>query len=72
VQGAGEPKGSPSDPGKLVDRAVRFWGYPTVSETTLSLLGGFAKAQLGRKQDPAVVETALRRLIATSPDVQTA
>ena len=32
----------------------------------------FAKAQLKRKAAPADVETALRRLVATSPDLQTA
>ncbi|MEI7760977.1 MAG: DUF1800 domain-containing protein [Thermoleophilia bacterium] len=72
VQGAGQPHDSPSDSVKLVDRALRYWGYPTVSATTTSLLAAFAKAQLRRKQDPPIVETALRRLVATSPDLQTA
>ena len=72
VQGASRPQDSPSDPAKLVDRALQYWGNPTVSATTTSLLAAFAKAQLRRKQDPPLVETALRRLVATSPDLQTA
>ena len=50
----------------------RYWGSPTVSPQTQSLLVGFAKAQLKRKAAPGDVETALRRLVATSPDLQTA
>jgi uncharacterized protein (DUF1800 family) len=72
VQGTKEPKDSPSDPVKLVERAYRYWGHPTVSPGTHAVLLAFAKAQLKRKNSPAVVETALRRLIVTSPDLQTA
>src|SRR6185436_21167586 len=60
VQGGSQPQSSPADPGKLVDRALRFWGYPTVSAETLTLLAAFAKAQLKRDNDAGVVETALR------------
>jgi hypothetical protein len=39
---------------------------------TTALLTKFAAAQLKRKVAPASVETALRRLIVSSPDLQTA
>ena len=72
VQGAGQPTDSPSDPAKLVQRSIQFWGFPTVTPETQKLLTAFAKAQLARKNPAPVVETALRRLIASSPDLQTA
>jgi hypothetical protein len=54
-----------------VKRALQFWGYPTLTDRTTSLVLAFAKAQLKRGNAPAIVETALRRLIITSPDLQT-
>jgi uncharacterized protein (DUF1800 family) len=72
VQGAGQPTDSPSDPAELVSRAAAFWGSPTLSAPTQTLLVAFARAQLKRKADPADVETGLRRLVASSPDLQTA
>jgi uncharacterized protein (DUF1800 family) len=66
------PTDSPADPAKLTVRALEFWGSPTITTTTTTLLQAFAAAQLKRKLDPAAVETALRRLIASSPDLQTA
>ncbi len=66
------PTDSPSDPPKLVERALQFWGSPTITPTTQGLLKAFAAAQLKRKIAPDSVETALRRLIASSPDLQTA
>ncbi len=72
AQGPGAPASSPSDPAKLTRRVVQYWGFPTVSSTTLGVMTAFGKAQLGRKNDPAIVETAMRRLLATSPDFQTA
>jgi uncharacterized protein (DUF1800 family) len=72
VQGASAPTDSPSDPTKLAARAISFWGSPTISPQTQSLLVSFAKAQLKRNAAPADVETALRRLVASSPDLQTA
>jgi uncharacterized protein (DUF1800 family) len=66
------PGAESSDPASLVEAAIGFWGSPTVSPQTQSLLSAFAKAQLSRKAGPADVETALRRLVATSPDLQTA
>jgi uncharacterized protein (DUF1800 family) len=71
VQGATQPTDSPADAEQLVARAVGFWGSPTVSDTTRKNLVRFAKESLVR-QKPSVVETALRRLVATSPDLQTA
>jgi hypothetical protein len=55
-----------------VERALQFWGSPTLTSTTQGLLAAFAAAQLKRKIAPGTVETALRRLIASSPDLQTA
>ena len=72
VQGAGTPTDSPADPAKLVTRATAFWGDPTLTPQTTALLAAFAKAQLRRHADPADVETGLRRLVASSPDLQTA
>jgi uncharacterized protein (DUF1800 family) len=72
VQGAGEPKASPSDPAKLVQRSLQFWGFPTITPQTQTLVTAFAKAQLARKNPAPVVETAVRRLIGSSPDLQTA
>jgi hypothetical protein len=70
--GASAPSDSPSDPPVLVERALQFWGSPTLTSTTQGLLAAFAAAQLKRKIAPGTVETALRRLIASSPDLQTA
>ena len=72
VQGTATPASSPSVPAQLVDRVVQYWGYPTVSSTTTNLLGAFAKAQLARQNPAPIVETAMRRILATSPDFQTA
>lgn len=72
VMGSTAPTDSPSDPAKLVQRSIEFWGGPTISSQTQKLLLAFAKAQLGRKASPSDVETAVRRLVATSPDMQTA
>ena len=69
---------APLDADKLVDRALAFWGNPTVSRETRRSLDGFAKAALGtaksswkQKQYPVLTENALRHLIAASPDLQT-
>ncbi len=72
VIGTQSPVGSPTDPAQLVQRAADFWGDPTLSPQTTTLLTAFARAQLKRNASPADVETALYRLIATSPDLQTA
>jgi uncharacterized protein (DUF1800 family) len=72
VQGADTPADTPADPAAIAARAVQFWGGPTLTPTTLSLIQAFAKAQLRRGSRPGDVETALRRLVASAPDLQTA
>ncbi len=56
----------------ILQRAITFWGNPTVTPTTQGLLQSFAKAQIKRGAHLGDVETALRRLVASSPDLQTA
>jgi uncharacterized protein (DUF1800 family) len=72
VMGTAQPADSTSDPAQLVQSAIDYWGTPTISASTQALLTGFAKAQLKRNANPVDVETALRRLVATSPEMQTA
>ena len=72
VQGAATPTDTPSDPAQIVQRAIQFWGTPTVTQTTQGLLKGFAVGQIKRGARLGDVETALRRLVASSPDLQTA
>ena len=67
-----QPPASQNDPTQLVDSAVAFWAEPALSDQTRSLLLSFAQAQLKLKAAPVDVETALRRLVASSPDLQTA
>ena len=73
------PPGVPPDASTLVGQAVAFWRNPPLSSGTLGLLGEFARRALAdatadweRKAYPALVENALRQLIAVSPDLQTA
>ena len=68
----------PLDPGKLVDRAVSFWGDPMITTPTRSTLRTFAETALsdadaGWKEDqyPVLIVNALRILLAVSPDYQT-
>jgi len=72
VQGAHTPTDSPSDPDTLIERTIQYWGFPTVTPQTEGLLGAFAKAQLHRGNEPALVETAMRQILATAPEFQTA
>jgi uncharacterized protein (DUF1800 family) len=72
VQGAGTPTDTPNDPVQIVQRSIQFWGNPTITTTTQGLLTGFARAQIKRGSRLGDVETAVRRLIASSPDLQTA
>jgi uncharacterized protein (DUF1800 family) len=69
---------APFDADQLVARALAFWGDPTVSAGTRRVLRGYAQRGLGlanqnwkRRSYPALVENALRHLIAVSPDLQT-
>jgi uncharacterized protein (DUF1800 family) len=68
-----------SDPATLVAKALEFWHNPSLAPATQTLLFDFARASLGdanadweRQVYPALVENALRQLIAMSPDLQTA
>jgi uncharacterized protein (DUF1800 family) len=70
--------GQPFDAGELVDRALMFWGRPTVSRKTRGALLAFANAALGeadqswkRTQYPVLAQNALRQLVAVSPDLHT-
>ena len=69
----------PFDAAKLVSAAHSFWGKPSLSTTTRAALVDFAERALGdanerwkRRAYPALVENALRLLVAASPDLQTA
>jgi uncharacterized protein (DUF1800 family) len=68
----------PLDAGKLVDRAVAFWGSPTLTASTRSALTAFARRALDTanaswKEEtyPVLIQNALRQLVAISPDYQT-
>ncbi len=73
------PADLPSAPGALVDRALAFWGNPTLTPETRALLVRFATKAMGdatqswqKRQYPVLVQNALRHLIVMSPDYQTA
>ncbi len=68
----------PLNAGKLVDRAVAFWGSPTLTAKTRDALLRFARRSLDTadatwKEEtyPVLIQNALRQLIAISPDYQT-
>ena len=69
----------PSDPAKLVDRAVSFWGIQ-VSDTTRRALLTYAQKAMGaavadddrQRKFPPMTLNALRHLVAASPEMQTA
>jgi uncharacterized protein (DUF1800 family) len=69
----------PADADKILSRAMAFWKNPGLSPGTTYALQHFARAALKDahnqdwklKQYPALIENALRQLIAVSPDVQT-
>jgi hypothetical protein len=68
----------PSDPAKLVDRAVSFWGID-VSDTTRRALVSYATKVMGaavadedrQRTFPPMTLNALRHLVAASPEMQT-
>jgi uncharacterized protein (DUF1800 family) len=68
----GSAAGGNGGPTKLVDEAVAYWRHPALSKATRNVLVGFAKRNLAAGASPADVEIALRQLVATSPDLQTA
>ncbi|MGI8421480.1 MAG: DUF1800 family protein, partial [Gaiellaceae bacterium] len=65
----------PSKPQELVNRTIALLGGPLVSAKTRHALHSFAgRALVDAKplgHAPAIVENALRQLLATSPDLQT-
>jgi uncharacterized protein (DUF1800 family) len=70
---------APADAEALLRRALAFWGEPPLSEPTRRALLDFAARALAdadrswkRRQYPPLIENALRHLVATSPDLQTA
>ena len=68
----------PYDANKLLHRAEAFLGEPSLTAHTHAELKHFAKRSLSdahsswkKEQYPALVENALRQLLASSPDLQT-
>ena len=68
----------PDDAAKLLRRAETFLGEPAVSGRTLAELKRFSRRALAnateewkKEQYPALIENALRQLLASSPDLQT-
>jgi Protein of unknown function (DUF1800) len=64
----GTDRGKPT---ALLARATHLFGDPMLSRKTQHALLGFAGAAL-QAANAAVVENALRQLVAVSPDLQTA
>jgi uncharacterized protein (DUF1800 family) len=71
-------KSTPADAATVLRRALEFWNEPTLSDATRHALLRFAETALADADErwkkaayPALVENALRQLIAVSPDVQT-
>ena len=62
--------GLPRKGDKLLERTISFFGNPPVSKETRGVLTRFADGALAGAS-PAVVENALRQLLAVSPDHQT-
>jgi hypothetical protein len=74
----GQPYDETEQPPKAVERALEFWGAPTVSGTTRARLLSFAKRVAAAADKPykrrgyfASRQNALRLLVATSPDLLT-
>jgi len=68
----------PSKPDELVERAIVFWGSPTLRPETRRALLEFAKRATAdanvswkRRSYPVLITNALRQLVAVSPDFQT-
>jgi hypothetical protein len=69
---------TPDDPKTAVERALAFWGNPSITGQTRDGLMAFAgrveaaATTTGRKKSfPILRQNALRMLVATSPDLQT-
>ncbi len=63
------PENGSTDPQRLVDRAQAALGNPSLTSETSKALLEFAKTN--RSSGAVVVESALRQLLAVSPDLQT-
>jgi uncharacterized protein (DUF1800 family) len=68
----------PNDAAKLMQRAESFWGHPSLTGHTHAQLTRFVKNSLHdadehwkKRAYPALIENALRQLVASSPDLQT-
>jgi uncharacterized protein (DUF1800 family) len=68
----------PLDAADLVDRALAFWGNPSVTSSSRSALRAFAQTALAdadsswkRAEYPVLIVNALRLLVAVCPDYQT-
>src|SRR5919198_865073 len=68
----------PNDAAKLMHRAESFWGHPSLTGHTHAQLTRFVKNALHdadehwkKRAYPALIENALRQLLASSPDLQT-
>ena len=68
----------PSKPEELVERALAFWGSPTLRPATRQALLEFAKRATAdakeswkRQSYPVLILNGLRQLVAVSPDFQT-
>ena len=68
----------PNDAAKLISRAESFWSHPSLTRQTQAQLKHFVKSALGdadaqwkKRAYPALIENALRQLLAASPDLQT-
>jgi hypothetical protein len=77
-QNAG-PEWRKRSPQQLLDRALRFWGSPTISPATRAELLAFAQRSLAdaahdwqKESYPLMTENALHQLVAVSPGLQTA
>ena len=68
----GGASAQPAAAQKLVDRALAYWNDPVLTKPTRNVLLRFAKTGVARGHAPAEIEIALRQLIVTSPDLQTA
>jgi hypothetical protein len=70
---------TPELPADAVQRAIDFWGGPAISAPTRARLVAFAERCAAgantngkRRSYPVLTENALRVLVATCPDLQTA
>ena len=63
---------TPAKPPVLLAHARHLLGDVTLTKTTTHALLGFAGAALKNAHDPALVEIALRQLVAVSPEANAA